>query len=174
MRRFYPDGKINPVGMSALDKTAGIVRQGDMATVAILTRDNDVKNMSFIESRYNIKIDWECWVGWSEMPWEEFLTKKPVEPVLFRVTLSAVDYYNFAFSDEQKWKSWYIIAPDGMRMIYGYSERNSQVNSQLVLDPDSNQAAMILSLRFPDKATSGNQVIIDKFIAPGWSMETKQ
>jgi len=174
MRRLYPDGKINAVGMSALDKLSGVARRGNISTVAILTRAHEEKAMSFVESPSSIKIDWESWVGWSDMPWEEFLAKKPVEPVIFRVTLSSVDYYNFAFSDDQKWQSWFLTSPDGTHMIYGYAERGSKLSSEMAMDPDANETAMTLSLRFPAKATSGKQVIIDKFITSGWVMETKE
>ena len=33
---------------------------------------------------------------------------------------------------------------------------------------------MMLALKFPENATSHNQVIIEKFIAEGWVLETEE
>ena len=53
-----------------------------------------------MDTPQGLKVDWESWAGWSEISWEKFLSMKPVSEHVFRVTLSAVDYYNFGFADE--------------------------------------------------------------------------
>jgi hypothetical protein len=173
MKNFYPGGKITPPGMSAFNTTSGVTRTGSILGVMVRNRNFEEKPLYFIESPSEIRIDWESWVGWSEISWDDFLAHKPTAPKLFRVTLSPVEYYNFAFADEMKWQSYRMESPDGNHSLYGYVERDSPLNGKLRLPTDIKQMALTLVLGFPDKATSSNQVIIRKYITEGWVMETE-
>jgi hypothetical protein len=104
----------------------------------------------------------------------EFLSTKSAGLKLFRVVLSPVEYYNFAFSDDRKWQSYRLESPDGVHAIYGYVERNSTLDSMIRPSPDQKQAAMTLQLEFPENATSPKQVLIRKMIAEGWMLENAE
>lgn len=174
MRRHYPDGKITPAGMSAFNTLSEISRYGQAISLNIRTGDFDEKAIAFFETPSGIKIDWESWVGWSEMPWEEFLATKPTQAKLFRLNLSPINYYNIGFADDRKWKSYRLISPDEKHAIYGYAEIGSVVNASLRSSLGNKPVCMILALRFPENAASANQVIIDKRIAEGWVLENEE
>lgn len=174
MRRQYPNGKIEAPGMSAFDTQSGISRKGSIASLSIRTRDYEEKALAFFETPEGLRIDWESWVGWSEMPWEEFLASKPTTGKLFRLTLSPVEYYNMAFADDKKWQSYRLESPDGIRTLYGYAERGSGLDAELRPSPDIKRIALTLSLKFPENASSKNQVLIEKFVAEGWVLETEE
>lgn len=173
MKKFYPDGKITAPGMSGFNITNRVLRMGPIIGVMVRDRDFVSKPLYFFESPSEIKIDWESWVGWSEVSWEDFLATKPQAPKLFRVTLSAVQYYNFFFADEERWQSYRIESPDRKHSLYGYVERNSPLNARLLLPSGMKQMALTLALRFPADALSPNQVIIDNFVAEGWVLENE-
>lgn len=73
-------------------------------SITVSGAEFETKQMDFIDGADGLKVDWESWVGWSEMPWDDFLKIKATEPKLVRVMLKWVDYYNFDFSDEKKWR----------------------------------------------------------------------
>lgn len=167
-REFHPGGKIAALGISQFNAGSGLVTKGEFFSVPILTRDQESKTLAFVETPQGLKIDWESWVGWSEISWEKFLSTKPVTGHVFRVVISPVDYYNFDFTDDQKWQSYRLESPDKEHAIYGYLERGSALGRQIHLDKDQKDALMTLALKFPANARSASQVEIVRFVCEGW------
>ena len=173
MRRLYPDGTIAAPGMADFNLSAGITRHGTITTLKVRTRNFEEKTLAWVATPQGLKIDWESWVGWSDMPWEEFLATKPTTPHTFRLILSNVDYYNFAFTDDVKWQAYRLSSPDQTHAIYGYAQRGSTVNSRLRPPPENAEVPMILALKFPADATSNTQVLVDQVVAEGWVLENE-
>lgn len=174
MRKHYPDGTVEPPGLGKFNTRSKLTRLGSVLSVNVRTSDFDERTISFFDTSEGIKIDWESWAGWSEMPWEEFLDSKPTTAKLFRVELSPVDYYNFLFSDDSKWRSYRLDSPDGNYSVFGYAERGTVLDSKLRPSPDVKKVALTLSLKFPEGAGSGKQVIIDKIMTEGWVVESEE
>lgn len=171
MRAFYPDGKIEAAGLSKFNSSGSLSIRGRLVSLAVITRDQEEKSLAFVETSQGIKIDWESWVGWSEISWEKFLSTRPVDGHVFRVTVSAVEYYNFGFSDESKWRSYRLVSPDGVNSFYGYVEKGSVLDQRIHLDAGSKSLPLMLSLKFPAGATSNSQLEIERFVADGWVEE---
>jgi hypothetical protein len=168
MKGFYADGSVAAPGLANFDATNGLARLGKVMSLQVLTSKFESREMAFFDTPDGIKIDWESWVGWSEMPWEKFRSDKPEKPHVFRVILAPVAYYNFGFQDDSKWTSYRLVSPDGDQSIYGYVVNGSAIADQLLPDPDVKKVSMTLSLKFPAGATSDNQVEIVEVIADGW------
>ncbi len=171
MRAFYREGTVVSPGLSQFNSGGGLTIRGKLFSLAVVTRDHEEKSLAFVESPQGLKIDWESWAGWSDISWKDFLKSKPVDGHVFRVTLSAVDYYNFGFTDESKWRSYRILSADREHSIYGYVEKGSLLEKQIHIDGDAKSAALMLSLKFPDGATSSRQVEIERMVAEGWVEE---
>lgn len=168
MRRFYPAGQITSEGLSKLELRDDLDAPEEAVFATVRTRNLDDKAIVLVQTADGLRVDWESWVGWSEISWPELAIKKPVTPVEFRVTLTNVDYYNFDFSDDAKWQSFRLESPDLEHGLFGYVEKDSALHDQLRLDADTKKAEMILSIKFPEAATSSNQVLIDRLIGKGW------
>jgi hypothetical protein len=173
MRRAYPDGKITAPGMAEFNTNGEITREGSIMSASVRTKDFEVKPISFIQESDGFRIDWESWFGWSDLTWEDFMATKPTEAKTFRVKLSAIDYYNTGFSDEEKWQSYRLTSPDGNHAVYGYAERGSIIDARLKLPPDTKSSALILNLGFPKNATTSNQVIIRELVTEGWVLQNE-
>jgi hypothetical protein len=171
MRGFYPGGKIEAPGMQPLGSGAGLVVRGKLVSLAVRTRDFEEKSLAFIDTPQGLKIDWESWAGWSEISWKEFMATKPTSSHVFRVILAPVDYYNFEFTDDQKWQSYRLESPDHEHALYGYAEKGTVLNGNMLTAKDAKRINLMLSLKFPADATSNNQVLIDRFVAEGWVEE---
>jgi len=50
-------------------------------------------------------------------------------------------------------------------------EKGSVVEQQIHLDAEAKSAALMLSLKFPEGATSSSQVEIERWVADGWVEE---
>lgn len=173
LRAYYKDQPIEAKGLDVFDTRSSVVREGAFLSINIRTRTLEEKTMSFANTDEGLKIDWESWVGWSAMPWEDFLAEKPSTPTLFRVTLRPVDYYNFGFSDDDKWRSYRLYPPGDGQPLYGYVERGTIADSMIHLPPEAKAKRITLMLAFPRGIESRNQVRIDRVAAEGWLLENE-
>ena len=171
MRGFYPEGKPIPVGISKFNVTGEVTTKGDCKSVDIMTDNFDNKRLVFVNVAGDLKIDWESWVGWSEMTWADFRNSKPDSAKIFRVTLSPVDYYNFDFLDETKWQSYRLVSPDQENSLYGYVERGGELDKRIRPGPDSSSIPLMLKLKFPKGTLSNDQVEIESVVSDGWVEE---
>jgi hypothetical protein len=171
MRAFYPEGKIAAPGLSQFNSANGAVTRGKFYSFPVITSDQVEKSLAFVETPQGLRIDWESWVGWSEMPWQEFLSAKPAASHVFRVILAPVDYYNFGFSDDTKWQCYRLESPDREHAVYGYVERDSRLDVKLRPSPGEPSVLMTLALKFPPDSKSGTQVEIERLVSEGWVEE---
>lgn len=173
IRAFHPDGTLEPAGMSAFNTNFELVAAGSGYTVQVRTAEYAEKTLAMFPTPDGVRIDWESWVGWSEMPWADFVKTRPTEAKLFRVMLGPVDYYNFNFTDDLKWRSYRLVSPDGEHSLYAYVERDSVLDARLLPPPDTKQIPLTLSLKFPPDSDSPNQVLVEKWHADGWVLENE-
>jgi len=171
---YYPDGKIKATGISKFNVSCQVSYKNTFAAVSILTTDFEEVQLAFFDGKDGLKIDWESWVGWSEMPWDQIIESKPQNPILIRAKLTTIDYYNFGFADDSKWRAYRLSSPDGAHTLFGYIERNSLLDERLRPPEKSVSAAVTLKILFPEGKDQRNQVVIHDMIADGWVLpETK-
>jgi hypothetical protein len=171
MGKFYAGKKIEALGLSKFD-ASGVFNVNDKTVLCLLfTREQEQRSMVFRDSPQGLKVDWECWVGWSEISWEKFLSEKPTTGHMFRVMASAMEYYNFGFADESKWRSYRLLSPDTEHAIYGYAEKNTELDRKIRPKEDGKSLALTLMLKFPVGASSASQVEIESVLADGWLLE---
>lgn len=140
----------------------------DLTTVTVRTGDFELRQIVLIESEGVLKVDWESWAGWSEIRWEDFLATRPGDGKWFRVELSAVDYYNFDFTDEDRWVSYRLDSPDGATTLYGYVPRNGELDQKIRPFEDGQKVKVLLKLKFPEGGRSKNQVLIEAVTGQEW------
>jgi hypothetical protein len=168
MRRFYQEGRITTPGLSQFNSGEGGHTEGSIHSFFIITGDQVTKALAFAKTPQGLKIDWESWVGWSDISWPDFLATKPVVSHVFRVLLAPVDYYNFEFSDDTKWECYRLESPDREHALYGYVEKDSPLNRELRPNPGVSATPLMLALKFPPDSASGTQVLIDQLVGKGW------
>lgn len=171
MRAFYPGGKVEAVGLSQFNAGGALAIVGKIISLVVTTRDHEQKSLALIDTPEGLKIDWESWVGWSEISWEKFLSSRPVTGHVFRVTLSPVEYYNFGFTDDSKWQSYRLESADKEHSIYGYVEKGSVLDHRIHPNSEAKNTALMLSLKFPAGAASDSQVEIERYAGEGWVEE---
>lgn len=168
IRNYYPDNKVPAPGMGAFNTHGTLAYRGQLASLSIRTKDFEEKQIAFLRTEDGMKIDWESFVAWSEMPWKQFIAERPTQPVLFRASLKMLDYYNFEFSDEKKWQSYELRSPDGENVLYGYVKRDSALDGKLRPFDLKTTKLVTVKLKFPPNDSAKNQVIIDDMVMDGW------
>lgn len=115
-------------------------------------------------------VDWESFVGASDMSWQDFKKQRPVEPKLFRVFARRDDYFNYEFSDASRYLSLHFTSPDGLHFIFGYCEKDSVVGKTLsiLLDKTGVRLPLTLRLAYPENAQSDHCVKIVGVVANRW------
>lgn len=174
LQRMYPDGRITPPGLAEFNPGSAVAYADNTASVTVRTADYAVRQLDFVATPAGLRIDWESWAGWSDLPWSEFIAKRPTEPQVCRVVMRKVDYYNNPFEDDARWRSYRLESQDGDELIYGYVERGSVLDERLQLDADAKQARVILKLRFPEGGAGTNQVRIEELVNNGWVMPERE
>ena len=172
IRAAHPDGSIMPLGLAKFNVQQSVIHSDGLYQVTVETSDYEMRPMTFVRSGEGLLVDWEAWVGWSEMGWREFLDGKPEDPKVFRVLVRQADYYNFGFSDEDTWRSYQLESPDRDHSIYGYAERGGIADGMLRAYPDLKESSFVVEIRFPAGIESRNQVVIERVIAEGWAIGT--
>jgi hypothetical protein len=121
-------------------------------------------------------IDWESWVGWSEMDYEILIAQKPTTAVEVRVTVTPANYYNFDFpSDtEREWQCYRLRFANQNNDLYGYIPRNARDNGIIMPTVEERAKAIILRIRYKDEKSYPTQVIIDSVVAEGWIKDLPQ
>jgi len=168
IQELHPDGMLKPPGMEAFAEGGQVMLEKSTAVVRVRTGTFEEREVSFFRSTDGWKVDWESWVGWSDMPWDEFKEKQPKSPTRFRVHLKPIIYYNFGFSDDLKWRSYLVESPDGNHRFFAYVERGSRVDDLINLADNPSGDDYVLDLCFPPDNPGSNQVLIAAWIADGW------
>ena len=129
-----------------------------------------MRMMTLIKNEDRFQIDWESWVGWSEMNVANLRERKPIKPVEVRVNVEAESYYNYDFpsSMESRWQSFKLTFAEDGQILHGYVERLSPLHQVVMPPSDVPSRPMILRIRYRDEESHSSQVLIDSVEAEGW------
>lgn len=113
------------------------------------------------------RVDWESWVGYSELSPNELILQQPKQPVLIRTKIAADSYYNFDFSDDSLWVSYRLQGEENEPSLQAYLDANSPIRSSLPRIGEPAQA-YILKVHYPEQVRSPDQLILSEVINEGW------
>jgi hypothetical protein len=169
IKEYYGrDGQeFRPLRWKAIGEDQGVSVLGEMRAVLVTLDDYSQRQIGLEKTTRGFRVDWESWVGYSEMSWEEFQERRPTRPIVFRVRMERGDYYNFGFTDETRWLCFRILSPDD-DLLWGYAEAESAAVELRTMHVGEEELLMTVRLRFPENSTRGDQVIVDELVATGW------
>lgn len=166
MKTHYGDD-YRPEGLESVLWNNAMSRGERWASFRVETGDFNRRTIFLIDDD-GWKVDWESWVGWSPMIWEQLDEERPTETVRLRALVRPVDYYNFRFSSESEWAAFTLASPDNASAIYGYVPRGSELHSRLTFLDGTKERRLILDVRYPKNAPVGNQVLIEGLTGESW------
>lgn len=169
MRAWYARHQWKPPGAETVAYGGSASVQGVMGMMSVRLNDYSVKSVALENTPAGYLVDWESWVAWSSMDWDELFEKRPTEPVEVRVTCSLDTYYNRDFNDDTEWVAVRLIHPASERTIYGYIARDSTSLMRMLVDLQSNQTLVAtLKVHYLENSASDNQVVISDYLQMGW------
>jgi hypothetical protein len=139
----------------------------NFAMSEIVMSDFSEKVIAAERVRNEFKVDWESFVGYSEMSFSEFMEKKPTLPVLFRVKSAGADYFNYGYEQ----KDYYCISLEEIStqtVIYGYVGKKSELAERMTQNREDLFGMQVLKLKYPEDVVADNMVLIDDFVQRGW------
>ena len=171
MRKYYQNYDDGPIAFrrisSAGEKGTGII--DGFYLIKVSFPDFSILPVILAFENDRIVVDWESFVGYSEITLSEFISKKPRNSTLMRLNATSDNYFNYQFQ-EDIYRCLYLRNPEDTEAVYGYIERGSRADDQLSRIIESGQSIRFLTLKiqYPKKLGGKNQVIIDEIVTPGW------
>lgn len=173
MDDFYAKEDYEPEGFESINLTEVTYRRNLVLTTVqtgdFLNRAISVERV-VEEGEETYRPDWESWVAYCEFTPEEMRAQKPTEPFLVRARVGPGDYYNYGFSDDQKWRAYELEMNNGEFLFQGYVPREGELDKSLsfvrrnpALEP------FVLKVVYPPGARAKDQVEIVEIVpSDGW------
>jgi hypothetical protein len=178
MARYRSDGSFDYRKID--DGALSVVRGRPTILVDVELNDYTTKKVAMHYGREGYRVDWEWFVEFSDTSWVDFTSRKPSEPLTFRVFAAGDNYYNFKFNDAERWDCYKLESGDGEYQLYGYVDKSSPVTKRMreafVKMPGGLGKAetvyprirCVLKLRYPEGEGQVNQVEIVEFAGKDW------
>jgi hypothetical protein len=166
VREFYRDKEYTPPNFKNVDRASSAEALARFVSFPVIMPDYSTKPIAVEFTSEGPKIDWPSWVGYCEVPWQDFVARKVTTPTLVRVRVASMPYYNFDFSSEEDWRAFRLLHPDSDTPLYGYAASDASFLKKL---PRTNTSTTFtLKIHYPENPRTDDQVIISDFISEGW------
>ena len=177
MEDFYRNGR-NPLLITPLEEIE-VLQPITLENTAVywmaglILKDHTTQNLILeVMPQGDIKIDWETYVCYQPMRWDEFASKRPDhESIDFRVIIRNDCFFSHEFKDSSKWNSFQMTTFGSEENVFGYAPVDSPEAKQLLtlISQNSTQStSVILRLRIPAGLESKNGAIIEKVLSERW------
>ena len=119
-------------------------------------------------------IDWPTSTLCQTDNFERFMASKSTQATLLHVRMVRGNYYNYEWSDRQKYACYEITFPGFQHTLYGYVQTDSQlgIDLQLLTALEPTHAA-ILEVRYPSPAPEDRQIEILRLVSKDWLLESE-
>ncbi|MFK7850903.1 MAG: hypothetical protein AB8D78_07985 [Akkermansiaceae bacterium] len=118
------------------------------------------------------KIDWETYVCYQPIDWDEFASERPNGFTgNFRVYAKRDHFFVHEFADSEKYACYQLTALGSDSFLFGYVERSSDSFEKIeaALGTSSSKSEpMLLRLHLPENLVSKRGLLIEKMLEPQW------
>lgn len=128
---------------------------------------NQKREWIFLEqvSDTNVLIDWESHVHYQPMPWPEYVNKRPLSALDFRISLQPTAYYVGEFSDESRWVSYRVTAYGHSEVLFAFVLRHSDEHLAIESSLAQKSPYLIATLMIPPDTSVKHAVVIQKIVS---------
>ena len=142
--------------------------------MASITLKNKQKRKLILEvmPSGDVRIDWETFVCYQPMKWDDFALRRPQGTSLdFRVYIEPDNFFSHEFANSAQWNSFRLTALDSEEVVFGYSAVGNETSKallEMISQSGGQRVSVILRLSIPDGLQSRKGVIIEKLICNRW------
>jgi hypothetical protein len=175
MERHYADGfpqAVRVLSIAGMDPLT-IDRHASFWMVVCELEGGSVSQL-LVEavSETETKVDWETYVCYQAMAWDEFASTRPGGYTGdFRVYAEKDHFYSHEFSDSAAFESYRLTALNGEAVLFGYVPQGAEFArrmSELIDGQNGAPAPLILRLHVPQGVASPSGVVIRELVNPRW------
>lgn len=171
MAQFYGEGGRNPSIVSwDVGKPVGS-KNGDWLPFVFTDGAGRSVTVALGETATGCIVDWENFVAYGDMPWQEFCRTKPTAAKALRVRLRRAERYQETFPKEA-WQAWEVEHRSGGPVLTAYASRagrSAQALEELV--KGENWQCALVYLRFDPAAPQEGVVVIEDIVRTRWQDE---
>jgi len=174
VRRYYQSKPVRMEDYDSIEKSTLRFSAGHRVMQSeVRLRDQSTRTITLIQVGNTYLVDWESWVGWSEMDVPTLKRTRPTQLTEVRVIVEVASYYNYDFpnSSESQWQSYRLTFAHSDEFVHGYIERSSPVHDSVRLASDQISRPMTLRIRYRDATSHPSQVLIDSVVADSWVVD---
>lgn len=151
---------------------------GEFIIIQLVLANFDEIPISFERKGDTFLVDWESFVGYGDLSWDDLTEKRPRQPVVMRVVIEkslTTDYFNGVFSDPEAHHCYLLRDLSSQHILSGYAATGSPADNKIRqylqrLPPPAEKlrALAVVRLRYPANADNPRQVEITEFLENGW------
>ncbi len=120
----------------------------------------------------NWVLDWESYVTYCDIAWDELPKVQPKQPSLVRAIRVKNEYYNHGFNSDE-WQSFKLSYPESEKTLIGYARKDgSAIHQLLPIGNRSGGMVVTLKIHFPKNVNDPRLVIIGEVVARDWLTTT--
>lgn len=172
LRDYYATHDLVIDGIESLILLARQRRHGMEYFVAkvLTTRGREEHFILFRDSSGTFMVDWETFVGYNPVSWNDLMTKHPAQPLLLRAYARKGQYYNYAFQDHRRYHCVELEEPNGDAVLFGYVSPDTENGMALIrgVTEASRDIPIMVEVSYPETPASGNQVSITRVLRFSW------
>lgn len=170
LKRFYnSENPWTPLPLARRPDLTGLQVHRNFVVLNLPLADYGSRPIALEQTPAGFRIDWESFVGYSELAWGELRRTRPRHPVVLRAVVKPSDYYNLDFPSATTHRCYQISDINSDHVLYGYvplgSDSELQVKKILLNAPQINA---VLRVRYPEKSTNDRQLEITEVLEKGW------
>ncbi len=125
-----------------------------------------------LNSVNDAKVDWETFVCYQPMAWDEFANSRPSGYTGdFRVYVEKDMFHSHEFSDSNTFDSYRLTALNGEEVLFGYVPHGRGLGlkmQELTAGREGESLPMLLRLHIPKELKSPRGVVIKEIVSPRW------
>jgi hypothetical protein len=128
----------------------------------------DLRLLCVVTEGGEAKVDFKAYARHGSQPWAALLSGQAREAAEMRVFIQAGEYYNFGFSDEERWQNFIVTSPDLENPLEFYRDRGDPALGLLEkLDP-RRPVPVTVAIRAVGDSHLRRQFEITRFLGAGW------
>ena len=175
MQHYYADKPVYCGPLKSIKTLQPITlgNRGNFWVATVVLGDGEAHSLVLeIGDSGKLLIDWETFVCYQPMEWDDFANQRPVGTSLdFRVYAERDNFYSHEFADADEWVCFRLTVLDGEETLFGYARTGSPEARQMLDLIQTNQrgaVSLILRLGIPEGLNSRRGVVIEKVLSSLW------
>lgn len=129
----------------------------------------EVAAILLLEADGSHKLDWESYVGWGDLPVQEFKKLRPTAAKTFRLNAKLDDSYKGEFSDPASYLVVELQSPDGLDSVHGYCDKGSPIATALLqATAGGGFTKLTVSLQYSAEGKTSESAQVVRVVADHW------